>query len=565
MERWQRVEAVLAAAVRALRLRRGPHADHRARGAVRQGHGRDDGHRPEGDVRVHRQGRRAHHAAARSDAEPRARLRRAQPRADDGGAEDLPVRPDVPVRAAAEGPVPPVPPARRRGLRRGRPGRSTPRCIDLAWTLVTRTRHRRRRTRRELGGLPGVPARVRRGAGQGARRGRRQAVRRLPAARRRRTRSGSSTARCRRTSPSSTRCRTRSTTCATPCRDALRRGRAAPRRCTAFRTGVSHRLVRGLDYYTRTTFEILAGNIGAQNAILGGGRYDGLVKQLGGPDRVGIGFAAGIERLVLAMPDDARRPGAGARSSWRRWATRRGTPALALLRDLRRAGLEAHMEYEGRSIKSQMKRADRLKAAYALILGDDELAARRGEREGHDDRRAGARRARRGGRVLPGPRGRRAGVAQPWWTNWATGRARTRAASCARTTSGATVLLLGWVHRVRDLGAPRLPRPARPLRADAGGVRGRGPARPRQAPARRVRHRRPGPGPPARGRGAQREDADRRRRGRRARAEGAERGEGAAVRHRRRGGGVRGTAAEVPLPRPAAARRCRPTSACATA
>jgi histidyl-tRNA synthetase len=137
---------------------------------------------------------------------------------------------------------------------------------------------------------------------------------------------------------------------------------------------VSHRLVRGLDYYTRTTFEILAGNIGAQNAILGGGRYDGLVKQLGGPDRVGIGFAAGIERLVLAMPADAggerRRPffvaalGETARES-----------ALALLRDLRRAGLEAHMEYEGRSLKSQMKRADRLKAAFALILGDDELAA----------------------------------------------------------------------------------------------------------------------------------------------------------------------------------------------
>jgi histidyl-tRNA synthetase len=137
---------------------------------------------------------------------------------------------------------------------------------------------------------------------------------------------------------------------------------------------ISHRLVRGLDYYTRTTFEVLAGNIGAQNAILGGGRYDGLVKRLGGPDRVGIGFAAGIERLVLAMPDQtrdrARRPlfvaamGDAARES-----------ALSLLRDLRRAGLEAHMEYEGRSIKSQMKRADRLQAAFALILGEDELAA----------------------------------------------------------------------------------------------------------------------------------------------------------------------------------------------
>jgi histidyl-tRNA synthetase len=137
---------------------------------------------------------------------------------------------------------------------------------------------------------------------------------------------------------------------------------------------VSHRLVRGLDYYTRTTFEILAGNIGAQNAILGGGRYDGLVKHLGGPDRVGIGFAAGIERLVLAMPDDA-----GDRGRRPLFVAAMGEPAresaLALLRDLRRAGLEAHMEYEGRSIKSQMKRADRLNAACALILGEDELAS----------------------------------------------------------------------------------------------------------------------------------------------------------------------------------------------
>jgi histidyl-tRNA synthetase len=137
---------------------------------------------------------------------------------------------------------------------------------------------------------------------------------------------------------------------------------------------ISHRLVRGLDYYTRTTFEILGGNIGAQNAILGGGRYDGLVKQLGGPDRVGIGFAAGIERLVLAMPEAAsdglRSPvfvaamGEAARGA-----------AIGLLRDLRRAGVEAHMEYEGRSIKSQMKRADRLKAVLALIIGDDEIAS----------------------------------------------------------------------------------------------------------------------------------------------------------------------------------------------
>jgi histidyl-tRNA synthetase len=136
---------------------------------------------------------------------------------------------------------------------------------------------------------------------------------------------------------------------------------------------VSHRLVRGLDYYTRTTFEILAGNLGAQNAILGGGRYDGLVKQLGGPDRVGIGFAAGIERLVLAMPELCATLNEG-----RLFVAAMGEAAresaLALLRELRHAGLEAHMEYDGRSIKSQMKRADRLGAAFALIIGDNELA-----------------------------------------------------------------------------------------------------------------------------------------------------------------------------------------------
>ncbi len=140
---------------------------------------------------------------------------------------------------------------------------------------------------------------------------------------------------------------------------------------------ISHRLVRGLDYYTRTTFEVLASHLGAQNAILGGGRYDGLVKELGGPDRVGIGFAAGIERLVLAMPasEEADIPPPDV------FIASLGEPArdaaFELLRDLRRAGLNAQVEYEGRSIKSQMKRADRLGARTVAIIGDDELA--RGE------------------------------------------------------------------------------------------------------------------------------------------------------------------------------------------
>lgn len=139
---------------------------------------------------------------------------------------------------------------------------------------------------------------------------------------------------------------------------------------------LSHRLVRGLDYYTRTTFEILGQTLGAQNALLGGGRYDGLVKRLGGPDRTGIGFAAGLERLVLALPE-----GAGTVPADRAFVVAigdEGRPdALRLLRELRQAGLAAQMEFEARSLRAQMKRADRIAARVALIVGGDELA--RGE------------------------------------------------------------------------------------------------------------------------------------------------------------------------------------------
>ncbi len=135
---------------------------------------------------------------------------------------------------------------------------------------------------------------------------------------------------------------------------------------------VSHRLVRGLDYYMRTTFEVAGGGLGAQNALLGGGRYDGLVAQLGGPDRPGIGFAAGLERLLLAMPESAvqARPDAFVVAAGE--AARQ--PAHLLARDLRQAGLTALVDYEPRSLKAQMKRANRAGARRVLILGDDELA-----------------------------------------------------------------------------------------------------------------------------------------------------------------------------------------------
>lgn len=135
---------------------------------------------------------------------------------------------------------------------------------------------------------------------------------------------------------------------------------------------VDHRLVRGLDYYTRTTFEVTSGALGAQNSVLGGGRYDGLVKDLGGPDLTGIGFALGLERLVMILAEaKAERRcdvflaplAAGGRDK-----------ALLLQRELRAAGLSVLMDHEGRGLKSQMKRADKLQARYVALLGDDELA-----------------------------------------------------------------------------------------------------------------------------------------------------------------------------------------------
>jgi histidyl-tRNA synthetase len=136
---------------------------------------------------------------------------------------------------------------------------------------------------------------------------------------------------------------------------------------------LSHRLVRGLDYYTRTTFEVVSGALGAQNAVLGGGRYDGLVRDLGGPDLSGIGFALGLERLALLLPPPERQKrrcqvflAPLAEGSLDR--------ALALQRELRQAGLRVLMDHEGRGLKAKLKLADRLRARFVAILGEDELS-----------------------------------------------------------------------------------------------------------------------------------------------------------------------------------------------
>jgi histidyl-tRNA synthetase len=143
--------------------------------------------------------------------------------------------------------------------------------------------------------------------------------------------------------------------------------------------GIEHRLeprlVRGLDYYSRTTFEFSATSLtSAQNAIGGGGRYDGLVEAIGGPPTPGIGFGIGIERLLLAcdaegvFPVDPQLPDAFVVD------VTGGTVARDLCAELRRAGLGAVRAYDGRSLKAQLKQADRSGARVALIVGPEELA-----------------------------------------------------------------------------------------------------------------------------------------------------------------------------------------------
>lgn len=137
---------------------------------------------------------------------------------------------------------------------------------------------------------------------------------------------------------------------------------------------VDEHLVRGLDYYTRTTFEFVNPALGAQNAIAGGGRYDKLVKEMGGPPMPGIGFAIGMERLLVSLPPKEQG------EAWAGvFAATLGKEAfhlaLQIVQRLRRQGVRASLDLEGRSLKSQMRFAHKEGYRYALILGDDELKA----------------------------------------------------------------------------------------------------------------------------------------------------------------------------------------------
>ena len=133
---------------------------------------------------------------------------------------------------------------------------------------------------------------------------------------------------------------------------------------------VEPRLVRGLDYYTKTTFEVVSGALGAQNALLGGGRYDDMMKDFGGPDLAAIGFAMGVERLVSVLDFSPEKPkflylaylGEEAK-----------TAGIKLARFFRRHGVECLVEFKDRGMKAHFGRAGKLGAAWVLIVGDEEL------------------------------------------------------------------------------------------------------------------------------------------------------------------------------------------------
>jgi histidyl-tRNA synthetase len=135
------------------------------------------------------------------------------------------------------------------------------------------------------------------------------------------------------------------------------------------------RLVRGLDYYVRTAFEIVAEGLGAQNAVGGGGRYDGLVAALGGPDVPGVGFAIGVERLAMTI-GDAGGAGRGPDAMILPLEERAVAPALHLATALRDQGVAVELEPAGRSLKALLRSADRRGARLAVILGEDELRTR---------------------------------------------------------------------------------------------------------------------------------------------------------------------------------------------
>lgn len=133
---------------------------------------------------------------------------------------------------------------------------------------------------------------------------------------------------------------------------------------------LNHRLVRGLDYYGLTTFEVTSTSLGAQNAVGAGGRYDGLVETLGGPPTPAVGFAVGIERMAMMLPETTRSESASVYVAG--FGDRGAAAGFSALEELRLAGLRAVTDFRSASLKSHLRQADRLRCQFALIVGDDE-------------------------------------------------------------------------------------------------------------------------------------------------------------------------------------------------
>jgi len=137
---------------------------------------------------------------------------------------------------------------------------------------------------------------------------------------------------------------------------------------------INPRIVRGLDYYTKTTFEFVSGELGAQNAVAGGGRYDGLVRLMGGPSLPGVGFAIGEERLIELLTSCRQSTPSSRRSLFIAPLGEKGLrEAVILAQSLRDQGFPTELDFDGKSLKSQMRRADKIGARFVLLLGEEEL------------------------------------------------------------------------------------------------------------------------------------------------------------------------------------------------
>ena len=137
---------------------------------------------------------------------------------------------------------------------------------------------------------------------------------------------------------------------------------------------VAPEIVRGLDYYTETVFEVHSSDLGAQSTVMGGGRYDNLIHELGGPKLPAVGFGTGVERLLLVLETLGKLPMERPADVFVVWTPEAENRARFISSEFRQAGLEILIDLDGRSFKSQFRQADKSGARWVAVLGDDEVA-----------------------------------------------------------------------------------------------------------------------------------------------------------------------------------------------